>query len=276
MQRHTRIYPAEKSAKPWLSAAMLIIAAFVFLSGLAGQTTDSNVMIAPVATSTPIPLNAEFDESIAEREITLSASSWYALQLGAFENEQSANEMAQQFVRRGAAGYVWRDGRYRVLAAVYPDKEDAQHVRQQLETQHAIDTYLYQIDLPAVRLRLRGMQGQLDILEAAFIHGNDLVLQLQNLCVLMDRQEITMDELLAQLHELGTLMETVTLRLKQRFLPPRPETVEGLIDCLDDCLVFCSQVTAHDSYVALGTKLKCQTLVSLNGLKRVYDTLSHT
>lgn len=274
MQRHTRIYPVEKS--PWLSMLLLVLAAVVILSGLMGRSEDGDVSIVPVATATPIPLDASFDETIVEKEITLPSSTWFALQLGAFENQKSASEMAQQFSKRGAAGYIWNDGKYRALAAVYPSREDAQLVREQLEMQHSIDTYLYQIDLPSIRVRMRGMQGQLDILQAGFVHGNDLIAQLQSLCVLMDRQEMNAEQAIARLNELAAQMETVALRLRQRFQAPRPAVVEKLMKCMEDYQAFCTQLKAKDSQVMLGAKIKHQTLVSLNGLKNVYDTLSHT
>lgn len=274
MQRHTRIYPVEKS--PWLSVLLLVLAAVVILSGLMGRSEGGDVSIVPIATATPIPLDASFDETIVEKEITLPSSTWFALQLGAFENEKSADEMAQQFSKRGAAGYIWNDGKYRALAAVYPSKEDAQLVREQLEMQHSIDTYLYQIDLPSIRVRMRGMQGQLDILQAGFVHGNDLIAQLQNLCVFMDRQEMNAEQAIARLNELAAQMETVALRLRQRFQAPRPAVVEALMNCMEDYQTFCIQLNAKDSQVTLGAKIKHQTLVSLNGLKHVYDTLSHT
>lgn len=273
MQRHTQIYPAEKSARPWLGIAMLVMAAVLIVSGVAGRNGQSDLSITPLVSATPIPLDAAFDETMTEAEITLPGSTWYALQLGAFENEASALEMAQQFTRRGAAGYVWKDERYRALAAVYPAKEDAQQVRQQLETQHAVDTYLYEIDLPPVRIRMRGMQGQLDIFQAGFVHGNDLIVHLQRLCVLMDRQELDAGEAVDQLKALGEQMALVALRIKQRFQSPRHEAVEGIIACLEDYQAFCYGLDPHVSHVVLGTKIKHQTLVSLNGLKRVYDTL---
>lgn len=58
-------------------------------------------MIQTVATPSPIPLDAAFDETRETQEITLNGSVWYALQLGAFETEEAACQLAEQFQRPG-------------------------------------------------------------------------------------------------------------------------------------------------------------------------------
>ena len=276
MQGNKRVYPREAFPGKWLSYLLLFLSAVVLLSGLVWGGGGEDVDIQLAQTATPIPTDEVFDETVESREIALPSSTWYALQLGAFENEKAADELARQFMQRGAAGYVWQDGRYRTLAAVYPTREDAQNVRRQLSEQHTIDSYLYQIDLPALTLRIHGMKGQPDILEAGFIHANDLVAQLQAIGVMMDRQEKNGKEAVELISGLRAQMETVSLRLKQRFAAPRHNTVQGLIDCFEDYAEFSGTLEATDSAVVLATKIKNQTLRSLYILKNVYDELGNT
>lgn len=135
MQTGKRVYPRQREPGKWLSYLLLFLSAVVVISGVVSRGGD--LTIEPAATATPIPTDAYFDETVEEREITLPSATWYALQLGAFESETAAQELGQQFVKRGAAGYVWHDGRYRTLAAVYPSLEDAQAVREQLSEAHS-------------------------------------------------------------------------------------------------------------------------------------------
>lgn len=270
-----RVYPLKRCMASKISICLLLLTAAVVISGLWGEKLDSGLEIVPAPTTTPIPLDETFDETMTEAEIELPSSEWYALQLGAFENEASAAEMAQQFAKRGAAGYVWQDGRFRALAAVYPFREDAQQVRQQLETQHGIDTYLYQIELPPVRLKLSGMRGQLDILQAAFLHVNDLIRSLQEISIFIDRRELNADETITGLQELNSQLETVALRLRQRFQTPRHQAVEGLLQILDGFHAFCADLQGQNSSVGLAAKVKYQTFSALHGLRQVYDTLIH-
>lgn len=94
---------------------MVELLAFVFIGRgasirtcLGGGGEDVDIQLAQ--TATPIPTDEVFDETVESREIALPSSTWYALQLGAFENEKAADELARQFMQRGAAGYVWQDG----------------------------------------------------------------------------------------------------------------------------------------------------------------------
>ena len=113
-------------------------------------------------------------------------------------------------------------------------------------------------------------------MEAGFIHANDLVAQLQAIGVMMDRQEKNGKEAVELISGLRAQMETVSLRLKQRFAAPRHNTVQGLIDCFEDYAEFSGTLEATDSAVVLATKIKNQTLRSLYILKNVYDELGNT
>ena len=276
MNRQTRVYPAQRTGSGWISILLLATAGLIALSGVIWRDTGNKLAIEPLSSVTPIPLEESFDETPATRELALPSSEWHALQLGAFENEKAAAEMADQYGKRGAAGYVWHDGRYRVLAAVYPLKEDAQRVRDQLQELHEIETYLYQIRLPEIHLRLSGMQGQLDILEAAVVHANDLIAELQQVSIAMDRQEMNAAEALARLRTLNEQISLVHIRLRQRFASPRHGAVDALLTCFEHCSAFCAALNDHLSQVELSTRIKHQTLGSLEDLQNVYDTLSHT
>ena len=276
MERRTRVYPAERRGSAWMSIAFLGMAALLIATGLVWRDRGSELTVEPLLYATPVPLEERFDETPAKREMVLPAFEWHALQLGAFENEAAAKEQAEQFAMRGAAGYVWHDGRYRVLAAVYPLKEDAQRVRERLQVRHEIDSYLYQIKLPEIHVRLSGMQGQLDILQAALIHGTDLVNALQRMSVSMDRQELNVDEAFAELASLHDQISLVALRLRQRFAAPRHAMADQLLGCLEQFDAFYASLNRSMSQITLGPRLKHQTFEMLSGLKKVYDTLSHT
>jgi len=276
MEKHTRVYPAEKANGGWLGKLIMFLSLVVIFSGLAGRDVDGDLSIQAEPSATPIPLHESFDETITETAFTLPASTWYTLQLGAFETEEAAKEMAEQYTRRGAAGYVWQDGRYRVLAAVYPSRDDAQSVRQRLSQQHRVDSYLYEVSLPALQLRLSGMKGQMDILQAAFLHADDLIRQLYQLSAAMDRQEMSVAECIEALLPLQDNAQTVTLRLNQRFTKPRHAAVTGLINLFDSFSSFVRNCDETQSSVAIGSEVKHQTILSLHMLKHVYDTISHT
>lgn len=276
MERQKRVYPAKRNHSRWLSGALLLLSALVILSGLVSRGGTNGFSLKTVPEETAIPLDESFDETMTDAVVELPAHTWYALQLGVFENQEAAQQSSQTFQKRGAAGYLWQDGRFRVLAAVYPERQDAQQVREQLQEQHSIDSYLYAIEFPAISMRLTGMKGQLEILQAAFGHAFDLAAQLQSLSVELDRQEVSNAEALERLEALHTQMKLVALRLRQRFSNPVHPTVQALIDCFDDYAQFVSELSADQSAVTLGMKLKYHTFAVLQAIENVYQTLNHT
>ncbi len=276
MEKRRRVYPAGRSNTGRVLCGILLAAAFaVVLSGLLERGGETFLLEQEPAPSA-VPLDETFDETMTEMVLDLPETTWYALQTGAFEGEEAARQSAQAFQKRGAAGYLWKDGRFRVLAAAYPSEEDARNVREQLQEQHNIDSYLYRISFPSIRLRLKGMQGQVEILQASFSHVHALAVQLQEFSVDMDRQQITAMEMLESLQALQTQLQIVALRLRQRFTAPVPETVKTLLDCFDGYSAFVKTLSSEESGASLGMKLKYHTFETLWNIQSVYQTLSHT
>ena len=275
MQTRKRVYPSERKPAKWVSYSLLFLSAVILFSGVAARS-GGDAVFETVATPSPIPLDAAFDETRETREITLNGSVWYALQLGAFETEEAARQLAEQFQRRGAAGYLWPEERFRVLAAVYPEKEDAQAVRQQLRDQHDVDSYLFEISIQSVSLRMTGMRGQIDILEAAFLHAEDLIRQMERISETLDRQEITPAEAAEELNTLREQVELVALRMEQRFLSPRNAAVTGLIGLMRDYAAFAREETGQESNALLSRQLKYQTIQTIRLLLELTDELRNT
>lgn len=275
MQTRKRVYPSERKPAKWVSYSLLFLSAVILFSGVAARS-GGDAVFETVATPSPIPLDAAFDETRETREITLNGSVWYALQLGAFETEEAAGQLAEQFQRRGAAGYLWPEERFRVLAAVYPEKEDAQAVRQQLRDQHDVHSYLFEISIPSVSLRMTGMRGQIDILEAAFLHAEELIRQMERISETLDRQEITPAEAAEELNTLREQVELVALRMEQRFLSPRNAAVTGLIGLMRDYAAFAREKTGQESNALLSRQLKYQTIQTIRLLLELTDELRNT
>jgi len=278
MEENKRVYPRHAGAGTgkWLNYLLLFLSAILLISGLLWRGNGDGLELIVAGTPTPIPTDAAFDETVESREITLPSRTWYALQLGAFENEEPAADIASSYRARGAAGYIWKDSRYRALAALYDSKEDLQLVRTRLSETRSIETYPYEITLPPLALRMRGMKGQLDILEAAFLHGHDLVKQLHARSTLLDQQELSTAEAIQNLITLQSQVQTVSLRLTQRFTAPRHPAVQGLIDMFDSYAAFCRNLDESMNTVQLATEVKYQGFAALYGLKTIYDTLGST
>jgi len=274
VERQRHVYPGNWSRL--VSIVLVAATVLVVISGIFSGERSDGFSLSKLPQQTAVPLDETFDETMTETIVELPAKTWYALQVGVFENEESAMQSSLAFQKRGAAGYLWQDGRYRVLAAAYPARDDAQQVREQLRDQHNIDSYLYTVEFPAVSMRLTGMQGQVEILQAAFVHINDLAQQIQLLSVQMDRHELSVSETAEQVHAMASQMDLVTLRLEQRFSEPAPSVVQALTECMKDYSRFAGTVSPLESAASLGMKLKYQLFVTLEHIQNVYQLLNHT
>lgn len=275
MQEHTKVYPSGHAPLGWFGWMLLVLSALVILTGLTNRK-QNDAIITPLPTATPYPLEDTFDETMETCQWALPQVEWYALQLGAFDHEEAARMLGEQYQGRGAAGYLWYDERYRVLAAIYPTETDARSVRQQISQQHEVDSYLFRIFLEPIEVSLHGMRGQIEILQAGFTHAADMVSSLQEICVLSDRSELTREEQLQRLNALNDQLQLVKLRLYQRFPEPRNACVTGLIALFDDYAVFANAASSEEAQVLFGAGLKHQTLRSLDLLRQVYDILGNT
>ncbi|NCB05010.1 MAG: hypothetical protein EOM69_05760, partial [Clostridia bacterium] len=108
-EENKRVYPSGGFPGKLLTYAMLFFSLVLILAGLFGKNTRGGELLVQVmATPEPTLSTDVFDETPETREITLTTTTWYAIQLGAFENEASAKEMAIEYQSRGAAGYVFK------------------------------------------------------------------------------------------------------------------------------------------------------------------------
>lgn len=275
MHNTKKVYPSGHAPLRWLGWLMVLLAAAVIVSGLATRK-EQQPFIEALPTATPFPLSESFDETMESCEWALPELNWYALQLGAFDNEAAAQETAAQFRLRGAAGYLWSADRYRVLAAVYASQDDAQTVRTQIREQHGVDSYIYPIRLPGAGVSMQGMRGQIEILKAGFIHAAELIAQLQQYSLLADRPDSSIPHIIEGLQALRDQTALVALRLRQRFPEPRNSCVAGLLGLFDEYSDYCNNLDAQTPSVGFGAQLKYQTIQSLDLLLQVYDTLGNT
>lgn len=193
------------------------------------------------------------------RVITLPGGQWFALQLGAFEEEQSARTLADSFRSRGAAGYVYPGDTWRVLAAAYESRESAQAVQAQLALNHGVDAYLYPLARSEVTLRLTGQKAQLDALEDAFSLCDQLTYTLAGLSETMDRGELSFQEAVQALSSQRETVQALNNRLSARFAKDEHAAVLRLCAILSETDSMLSQAIQSTGAVRLGSQIKaCQ------------------
>ena len=209
---------------------MLFFSAVIILAGIVSRFTGGDELTATVlATPSPTPLTAAFDETVETREISLPAEVWYCLQSGIFSSEAAAQEKSLAYSDRGAPGFVSPEGgKFRVLLSAYASREDAQSVKEKLAGQQAVETYIYEMVRPALHLQLTGMRGQLDVLDAAAALLPELARSWRETALTLDQGQASLtevQELAAEQQEQCHVMLNV---LQERFLSPMPTLPQQL------------------------------------------------
>lgn len=247
-----------------LRRILLGLTVLVAAMGLISRARGRDSIIAqPLADPTATPIASAFDETVETREITLGEEVWYTIQTGIFSTREAAEEKAGAYTDRGAPGYVLKDGdKYRVLIACYGQKEDASAVRARLSDQQNVETYLYEWTTPKLSLRLTGMAGQLDVVEAGMTLLTQSAALLRDEAALLDVGEITLTEakgLIAQIGEQITLWQETT---RQRFSKPYPSLVEMEMALADGWSASRTALdrAAADSATALSAEMKLQAM----------------
>ena len=249
----------------------------IILAGLANRFTGGDELTATVlATPSPTPLTAAFDETVEIREIALPAEVWYCLQSGIFSSEAAAQEKSLAYSDRGAPGFVSPEGgKFRVLLSAYASREDAQRVKEKLAGQQSVETYIYEMVRPALHLQLTGMRGQLDVLDAAAALLPELAQAWRETALTLDQGQTSLtevQELAAEQQEQCHVMLNV---LQERFLSPMPTLAQQLQALLTQAEASARRVqdAVGQGRTAASAQLKMEALAGHQALKDVWETI---
>lgn len=220
-----RMYRRRRKKRLLLAVVVMSLAVCaILLSRRIGFTSE--ILRNPATTAAP----SAFDREVVTREVTLAAETWYAIQTGVFSTEDAALQKADAYTSRGAPGTVVQDGdKWRVFIAAYGDEADAAAVRVRLGESQRVDTYLYSWSCPELRLRLTGMAGQLDAVEAGFTLLSSTAAALRDTAILLDAGQLTLQEVSAQVNALDGQIRLWEETIRDRFGSAPPELVQGML-----------------------------------------------
>lgn len=220
-----RIYRRRRKKRLLLAFAVAALAVCaVVLSRRDGFASE--ILRPPADTAAP----AAFDREIVTREVTLAAETWYAIQTGVFSTGEAALQKADAYTSRGAPGTVVQDGdKWRVFIAAYGEEADASAVRVRLGESQRVDTYLYPWTCPELCLRLTGMSGQLDAVEAGFTLIATTAAALRDTAILLDAGQLTPQEVSAQVSALDGQIRLWEQTIHERFGNTLPDLVKSML-----------------------------------------------
>lgn len=247
-----------------LRRVLLFLSALVVLAGVTQRFTGGEaIRISAVPSPTATPVAAAFDETVEQRELTLEAETWYALQTGVYTDRAKAEQRAEAYRDRGAPGLVVKEGeKYRVFIASYGDAADASSVRESLADKQNVETYQYAWVCPAVTLRLSGMAGQLDVAAAGLTLPGQAAARLRDGALAMDAGQMTMSEASALFAEIDEQMRLWASTARKRFIQPYPALVETELSLTDSWSATWNALkkSSAESATALSAEMKTQAM----------------
>lgn len=247
-----------------LLAVLLLAAGAVYLHVRAPR---------PLAASSAPVLTPE-DIRQDTRVITLPGGQWFSLQLGAFEEEKSAQALADTYRGRGAAGYLYANGTFRVLAAAYENRESARAVQAQLARKHGVDAYLYSLTRSEVTLRIHGQQAQLNALEDALSLCDQLTYTLSGLSEALDKGEIPAEEATRALSSQKDTVRALNSRLTVLFTKEDHPAVSRLSALLAQTEEALNNALNAPNATRLGSGIKYAQLQIICGLEAYVQALN--
>lgn len=261
-EKRKKRYRVKKSGLKISTGFILFFSFVIVLGGIFSRSGTGGMTVEPVSTVAPPPLSEAFDETADSRQVTVEESTWYALQLAAFESKEAAEELAQSYIARGAAGFVLHaENRYRVLASVYPDKEDARAVRDRLKQSHGIDSYIYEMTMPSLTLKISGMKGQVDIIDAALRFLSEGLYEIQKISVALDEKQANREDVANNIKNLSLRAGELKRLFETRFLGSKNEIALSIEKILGDYAMLNEAFSTEDSNsVTLAAELKQLTL----------------
>lgn len=256
MRLKTKRYKVRRSRGGWIAGLALLLGTGIFFF------LRSNGALPVFFPSAPT-LSPE-ESAQACRTLLLPGKTWYALQLGAFEDEEAAKALAASFRARGAAGYVYRQDGFRVLAAAYTSRAEAQAVQNQLGALHGVEAYVSEISRPEITLKATGQKAQITALEDGLTVLDQCAEQLYALSIgLDDRSEDpeTVRQALLSQHE---TVQALARRLEALFGEKAPQAVAPVIRSMCAAETALASAAACSGETALGAQVKyCQLLCIL-------------
>lgn len=224
---------------------------------------------APPQSVTPPPAK----EERTSREIRITGRSWYALQLGAFTRENAAHQLSQEFIPRGAAGHIQEDqGVFRVYAAAYPTRAEAQSVQKRLSEQ-GVTTYIQPCDTGALTLRASGTKKQLDAVCEVIGYLDGLSMKFFTLSTQLDKSEMMVSEANGALSSEGETCRAMHALLVKAFDGALPDSAQLLGTVLSDIALLCENGQNSQSAARTGAALKGCQLSVIAGLSKIASAL---
>ncbi len=147
--------------------------------------------------ASPTPVDDLHTQTLGVAPVTI-----YALQTGVFEQQENAESMALDAKNKGGAGYILEDEGMRVLLAAYETEQEANTVKQNLESSQEMQTALYEISSRELEFIVEGTSEEISAMQKAISDFETLHGDMYDLILAYDKGEKQESEVKLELAEL--------------------------------------------------------------------------
>lgn len=130
-------------------------------------------------------------------KIKVASYSIYAIELGEYNDINSAHELSNQIKRQGGAGYIYQSGTYHVFVSMYENVKDAEQVVSKL-SDSGTSAKIFTINIPAIKFEYKGDQE--DVVDAISLY-KDLYRKIYQLSIDLDSNSSSEVKVESQLDE---------------------------------------------------------------------------
>lgn len=268
-----RMYKRRKSRVRLLRMA-LVLALLCGVGYIVWKTAPPGFLTELTLNSGSAAVTPDFEKTVTTREVTLAEECWNAIQTGVFSTEEAAVQKSGAYTDRGAPGVVIQDGqKWRVFITCYGAEGEATAVRARLEERQRVDTYLYSWKCPEVRLRLTGMTGQMDAVEAGFTLLTSTAAVLRDTATALDAAQLTTEEVADTLASLARQIELWQDTITSRFGRNIPPLVMGMEELMQGWKADISDLQTISAATELSAALKASAMGMYDGIIRWREAL---
>lgn len=146
-------------------------------------------------------LGEEDEKPKATETIKVDSMNLYGLQMGAFNNKENAQSIADQLRTKGGAGYVLEDQYQRVMAMMFLNEADANVVKEQLKGQ-SVEAQIYDLKCPGVDMEITASKEKIEGIRSSFAMLKDKMGSMETLIKDLDNDKITVELALNRLSEM--------------------------------------------------------------------------
>ena len=190
--------------------------------------------------------------------INVEAMNFYGIQMGAFNDKQNAQSIADQLKTKGGAGYVLDDQFSRVMAMMFLTEGDAISVKEQLKNQ-SVEAQIYELKCPGVDMEITAASEKIEGIKSSFSLLKDKIGVMESIVKDLDNDKITAEIAISKVGEIKNEITAKADQLNQYSATQESSQVlSGLKGLLSDQASNLDQITQGNmsDKVAVSSKIK--------------------